>query len=780
MKKFSTLIFLLGIAGFAVSQNTVNRVLEYKPAPGQHINIESIGTPQAAEKMPESISSIVSLGSFGGYIVLGFEQACVNDPENPYGIDFTIFGNAFSGSSEPGIVWVMKDENKNGQPDDTWYEIKGSQHFQSETQKNYSITYYKTETRDIFWKDNQNNSGTIKANSYNTQEYYPTVEYFPDYPADSVTFTGTLLAPAIDSSNTQQLVIEALDFGYADVHARKQGVALTLPDNPYTTVVEGAGGDPIDISWAVDSNGNYAELDSVHFVKITTGNFASVGWLGEISTDVAYVSDIEKNASLTGENELLIVYHHQPKIITGETLQLETGYFRNGKPLETTFQFVSQNQNVAEVNSYGLVTARNTGSADILVTSGEKSKTTSVEVVAPDSIENLSDFSAVYVGDTILLQTKVFDNNGDILDVPVLYALNTETSGKIIQKDGSSYFIAEKAGETSINFSVEGFVEENAQFQIWSENDRIEVYFTAKTENENLLPLQKINVGLSNLNEFTDNRQNDYSGISRHVLAHAIISGLQKAGVNFVFRDDENSGGKLYLYSVENEGEFTYGWGGKTSPQAFAKAWIARVNSAQTLNNFDKTEIANGDTVVLYHISDIVNPWTFTQMIADKDSAKQGDSVQVLLQQATSSFDGETISESVFSPVSGQLVQAGQNYFSDENGEAEIILNVQPPLVIVSENDAVLINEKIITSTSEIGFSDIKIYPNPVETELLVSGNDLVGKQMYIFDLNGKCIWSESVFTSRKSIDVQFFKSGIYVLKIVEKSGVKTFKFIKK
>ena len=771
---------MFAISGFAFSQNIVNRVVEYKPAPGQHINIESVGTPQAAENMPSEISNIVSLGSFGGYIILGFEEACVNDPDNPYGIDFTIFGNAFSGSSEPGVVWVMKDENKNGEPDDTWYEIKGSQHFQSETIENYKVTYFKTDTRDIFWKDNLGESGTLYANSYNTQEYYPGTEYFSDYPQDSVAFNGTLLAPAIDSSNSQQLVLEVLDFGYADSHARKQGVELAIPDNPYTTDIEGAGGDPIDISWAIDSEGNYMNLDSIHFIKIATGNLANIGWLGEISTDVAYVVDVEANPDLTGEDELLVVYHHKSKLLVGESVQLEANYFQNGKLAESDISFSSQNSTVASVSSSGIVKAESSGEAEITITANDKTKTTLVTVVSPDSIQIVSDFSSVYVGDTILLEANVYDNNGDNLYVGVQYSLETQGLGKIIEIEGKSYFVAAEAGDATLSFSVEEFLEQKVNFRIWSADDVINVYFTLKTEDENLLPLQKIEVGLSDLNTYTENHQNDYSGVERPVLAHALVAGLQKAEAGFVFRDDESSGGKLYLYEVENEGDYTHGWGGETSPEAYAKAWISRVNSSQYLNSFNEIEIADGDTIALYFVSSILNSWTFTRILADRDSAVVDDYVEITLEQTDCTFSDGEITESVLQPIQNQEIVAETTYYSNSDGKAAVLIENAPPLVISSGKDAVLIQNKTITSSPYITDLEIQVYPNPVENELIVCGSDLTDKQMYIFDLNGKEIWSESVFSSSENIDVQMFNPGIYVLKIVGDSGAKTFKFVKK
>ena len=73
-------------------------------------------------------TAYVSLGGFGGYIIVGFDHSIVNDGD--YNIAIT--GNAFDGSSEPGIVWVMQDENGDGLPNDTWYELRGSEYGKAE------------------------------------------------------------------------------------------------------------------------------------------------------------------------------------------------------------------------------------------------------------------------------------------------------------------------------------------------------------------------------------------------------------------------------------------------------------------------------------------------------------------------------------------------------------------------------------------------------------------------------------------------------------------------
>ena len=83
----------------------------------------------------------VSLGSFGGYVIVGFDHSIPNKG----GYDFAIQGNAFlsdqGGSNEPGIVWVMQDVNGNGLPDDEWYELKGSETGNGSTIQDYEVTY---------------------------------------------------------------------------------------------------------------------------------------------------------------------------------------------------------------------------------------------------------------------------------------------------------------------------------------------------------------------------------------------------------------------------------------------------------------------------------------------------------------------------------------------------------------------------------------------------------------------------------------------------------------
>ncbi|MBR4849792.1 MAG: hypothetical protein IKV09_02565 [Alistipes sp.] len=263
------------------------RVFEYTPAPGQFINETKTGgfdgtqiTAEAACRYAEQRFNEeiwVSLGGFGGYIVVGFDHSI----DNTGGYDFAVLGNSFSGSSEPGIVWVMQDENGNGEPDDTWYELAGSETGKPETKQNYAVTYYRpSEPRQsVKWTDNQGNSGEIDyLIQYHRQDYY--------YPLwieeDSYTLTGTCLeARNFDASNNGTYWVNPhYDWGYADNFSPID--RLTDDDNVSADV----NANHFKISNAIDANGKTKQLDYIDFVKVQVGVNTKSGWLGEVSTEV--------------------------------------------------------------------------------------------------------------------------------------------------------------------------------------------------------------------------------------------------------------------------------------------------------------------------------------------------------------------------------------------------------------------------------------------------------------------------------------------------------------
>ena len=263
----------------------LSKVLEYTPAPGQYIGEPDITpafilTPEAAcawAKERLDAKKFVSLGAFGGYIVVGFDHSIVNLGD----YDFAVYGNAFSGNSEPGIVWVAQDANGNGIPDDTWYELRGSDTYNGLTLRGYSVTYYRPEAdgQDVAWRDSEGQSGTIDyLPAYHTQP-----SYYPDWILDNeYTLTGTRLkAFNYDQSGNGSLWINPdYDWGYADNFCSSN------------TIINGAVICYFRIGDAIDSDGKPVSLKYIDFIKVQTGVNAKSGWTGELSTEVLGFEDI--------------------------------------------------------------------------------------------------------------------------------------------------------------------------------------------------------------------------------------------------------------------------------------------------------------------------------------------------------------------------------------------------------------------------------------------------------------------------------------------------------
>lgn len=276
------------------SKSNWNRVYEYLASPGQFVNENYTATTmqQACSYAESQLTkeAFVSLGGFGGYIVLGFDHSIENDG----GYDLQITGNSFTGSSEPGIVSVMQDENGDGLPNDTWYELKGSEYDKEETIKDYEVTYYRPRTSGmpVTWTDNQGKAGSIDyLVAYHRQDYY-----YPTWvKSDSYTLRGTCLKSRTREVTPGYWSNDAFEWGYVDNFSTID--RLTNDDNHNA----GANANHFKISDAVTFDGKAANLQYIDFVKVQTGVNAKAGWLGEISTEVFGAKDfniVSKNVDL--------------------------------------------------------------------------------------------------------------------------------------------------------------------------------------------------------------------------------------------------------------------------------------------------------------------------------------------------------------------------------------------------------------------------------------------------------------------------------------------------
>lgn len=321
MKKqlLSFIVFsILSFNAFAQISNKIARVLEYRPAPGQHINRlfptpEMSSTPENALRFAENSlienNSAIGLGTFGGYVIVGFDHPIVN-VKGEY--DLQGLGNASPNGAEPGIVMVCQDLNKNGKPDsnEPWYELAGSEYNHPETIKDYVVTYYRPqpdgEKSNITWKDNQGNKGEITHINF-----APQATIYPLWiAADSLTFKGNKLRETVYNDGIYRL--PAFEWGYVD-------------NQPNSESIDKNG---FKIDWAVDSHGNQIDLNYIDFVKVYTAQLQEAGWLGETSTDFRGIVDMHPYAQLpsgadnTNHNDIIIYLINNILTISGiETIQ---------------------------------------------------------------------------------------------------------------------------------------------------------------------------------------------------------------------------------------------------------------------------------------------------------------------------------------------------------------------------------------------------------------------------------------------------------------------------
>ena len=238
----------------------MNHVYEFIPAPGQFINYQEGTTMEGVLANLNSSVSVGMIGAYGGYFIVGFDHSV----DNSDGTDLLIDGNAFAGWSEPGIVWVMQDENGDGLPNDTWYELAGSEANSSDTKKRYAITYYKpiAPQQDVLWSDNMGNISSVDYNGYHSQDYY-----FPMFiQEDSYTLIGTRLGSTMEISDLETSV--GYDWGYVDNYG--QG----YPSNAM-----------FEIDNAIQADGSSIHLQYIDFVKVHTAMIGKGASVGEISCE---------------------------------------------------------------------------------------------------------------------------------------------------------------------------------------------------------------------------------------------------------------------------------------------------------------------------------------------------------------------------------------------------------------------------------------------------------------------------------------------------------------
>ena len=795
-------IFLMILSGLQAQSPYISRVLEYRPAPGQFINDGAWGTPHKAKSLVGGLKGGISLGGYGGYVVVGFDHRIENDPNNPYGVDFTVFGNPLANSddfviwSEPGIVRVMRDDNNNGKPDDTWYELAGSDHVFPSSRHDYTIAYTNPQqpvAASVPWTDNDGQTGAVLTNEYHGQPYYPKPDSFPSINPQSMSFTGTRIRAAVDRSNPSYIQSYQRGFGYADNALRGTG-PVTVPDNPYTRATEGGGGDAFDIDWAIDAAGKPVRLDGIDFIMIYTGIHADAGWLGEVSTEIRGVVDVAPNAAITGVLDQVVSTDLPPKMEVDDVFPVAAYAFYKGIPQEEAVDISITPAALAEIRD-GILQANATGSITVRATLRRNPAIydeRAVAIVAPTKVKMTDVPRNLRLNKRIPLSAQVLDQHGDVLEgIPLTWRSTVPDVLEVVQDEGYWYAEGRSLGSSWMVVASESKrpLKDSILVTVLPEASTRDVYLTIKDAHGNIVPRRRVTVGNFNLTKYVDRpgQSYDIDNVADITAAHAIAALF--ANEAFVsdlrFRDDGPGDGKLYLWRVPkveaSSTRYVYGFGGTTA-ETMTRAWLVRINQQTYANNLHTLRLRDGDEIVVYHVDDISQPWELTHMTIDKDTIAIQETASIRVawsqhsmnaQHQITTLASDAVQEEPVLVNEQAALQGGTPVYTDELGRATLTFLNTGRQHIAAGNAALdlWVRSDVPVGIPESHTETLHVWPNPAVDRITITGLPAGQRVVWsIRDVNGRVLQQGTL--DEESISVESLSPGLYVLALTHAGKV--------
>lgn len=279
----------------------------YPDSVADYLCVNSQYTIGSSSSLPASpwtslSGSHVSLGNFGGYITYYYKDALTNNPNNKYGIDFYVYGNANKDTStatktsffEPAQAWV----SENGTD---WYALAGSAHYDDGVDWDYSVTYSKRDDGKTSWTDSRGNSNTTGTYA----GVYPsdTAYYMNNFAAsDSMTLSGVMLPAGNGEAAVYGEASDAypVKWGYADCFVNSE---IGADANPY---LDNSNFDlpssGFDLEWAVDKDGVPVDVSDkeFHYIKLQTVSNIWHSSFGDKSPEIAGVMRTREQAGAVG------------------------------------------------------------------------------------------------------------------------------------------------------------------------------------------------------------------------------------------------------------------------------------------------------------------------------------------------------------------------------------------------------------------------------------------------------------------------------------------------
>jgi hypothetical protein len=651
--------------------------------------------------------------------------------------------------------------------------------------------------------DNLGNTGYVYANAFHSQAYYPLPGNFSNVNADQYTLSGTRIKDFVDRSNPSFITAAGRPWGYVDNNLKQPFNGL--PDNPYTdNVEEGSGGDAFDIHWAVDAEGNYVDLDQVHFIKVHNATLADAGWLGEVSTEITGAFDVAPVAPISDWDSTSLVLNDIPlQLNMGAKVRLEAAFFVKGRKANVdNLEWTVSPAAKVSIDENNIMTAIDTGRVDITAVCNYYGNTVSTSmnttIIAPASIEILFDRSEIQAGQKYPVDAVVKDQSGG--KIPGLQFIWETSNDKlsVIQEDGNYFLAPVEEGESRLYVYPVGYpdIRDSLDVTILEAAETMPVYLTIKTHEKTFIPKTLIEVSNFELSPFITNPNNDYglSEIRNVAAAHAIASVFENVAFesDLRFKDTDESG--LYVYKLPvvsgTQTRYYYGYGNNNPGQS--SCWMVKIGDNTWFDKLEDIRLFENDEILAYYVEDITSDWDLYKLTCSETAANKGESVEFTLQKESFNLYSETTvlstgtepaeGETVF--LNGEVLIENQDTVKTNN-EGKVTLSFNEPgtfeVQIASELRVLTVGNLNTITVQKT--KQALAFPNPASEKISLQSSGMSGEvRIMVFSSGGKLIFNRNLnkYTGDYELDVSNWNEGVYFLQMVSSGTVAGTKIIVK
>ncbi|MBI9034819.1 MAG: T9SS type A sorting domain-containing protein [Bacteroidales bacterium] len=144
--------------------------------------------------------------------------------------------------------------------------------------------------------------------------------------------------------------------------------------------------------------------------------------------------------------------------------------------------------------------------------------------------------------------------------------------------------------------------------------------------------------------------------------------------------------------------------------------------------------------------------------------------------------------EEVFAPASSSAAVSGSfTPISSFSGQTRMRISMKWNAIPTScesfsygevEDYTINVNRTPVMPGMENLISEFRIYPNPAEGFFYVSGDDLAGAELYIYDLQGRMLMNQKLTDNHTTIQTSTIKAGVYMVRIVNNDEIISHKIV--